>query len=151
MLSDVRHDYGLVNPSRATSPGQWLALLVGLVFTAVGIAGFVVTGFDRFASHEGERLLGFEVNPLHNVVHLILGLGGLWTWARPARALAYGVVLAVVYLGAFLYGLVAVGEEWDVLSLNSADNLLHLGTGLAGVVITGVVESHRRKAGPLRY
>ena len=150
-MAEVRHDYGLTNPAPATSPGQWLALLVGLVFAAVGVAGFVVTGFDRFASHEGERLLGFEVNPLHNIVHLGLGLGGLWAWSRPARASAYGVVLAVVYLGAFVYGLVALGKDWDVLALNAADNVLHLGTGLAGIAITAAVERHRRDAGPLRY
>ena len=150
-MAEVRHDYGLVNPARATSPGQWLALLVALVFTGVGIAGFVVTGFDRFASHEGERLLGFEVNPLHNVVHLGLGLAGLWAWSRPARASIYGIVLAAVYLPTFLYGLVATGEDWDVLALNAADNLLHLGTGALGLAIAGAVEQHRRKAGPLRY
>ena len=150
-MTDVRHDYSLVNPPPASSVGQWLTLVIGLAFTAAGLAGFVVTGFDHFASHEGESLLGFEVNPLHNAVHLALGLGGLWAWSRPARAYAYGVALAAVYLPTFMYGLVAMGEEWDVLAINTADNLLHLGTGLAGVAIAASLNRVRRTAGPLRY
>lgn len=150
-MSEVRHDYSLVNPSPASSLGQWLALVIGFAFTGAGIAGFVVTGFDQFASQEGESLLGLEVNPLHNVVHLTLGLGGLWAWSRPARAYAYGVALAAIYLPMFLYGLVAMGEVWDVLSINTADNLLHLGTGLAGIAIAASVNHDRETAGPLRY
>jgi Domain of unknown function (DUF4383) len=34
-------------------------------------------GFDDFASHTDETLLGFEVNPLHNIVHIVVGIAGL--------------------------------------------------------------------------
>jgi uncharacterized membrane protein YuzA (DUF378 family) len=63
-------------------PSQLLALAIGAVYTLVGIAGFLVTGFDNFASETDKTLLGFEINPLHNIVHLVIGLAGLALWRR---------------------------------------------------------------------
>jgi hypothetical protein len=40
-----------------------------------------------------------------------------------------------VYGAAFVYGLFATGKDWDFLSLNWADNILHLATALVGLVI----------------
>ena len=121
------------NPPPQLSPGQWLALAVGASYLLAGLAGFFVTGFDDVAHHDtGERLLGLELNPLHNVVHLAIGLAGVALWRSVAGALTYGVLLAVGYGAAFVYGLVALGSDWDVLSLNAADNGLHLVSALVG-------------------
>jgi hypothetical protein len=68
-------------------PDQWSALAVGVVFLLVGVTGFLVTGFDGFADPDGELLLGFfEINPLHNVVHLLIGATGVALWQPLARA-----------------------------------------------------------------
>jgi hypothetical protein len=83
-------------------------------------------------------VLIFEVNPLHNIVHLALGVLGLVLFTRPRGAFSYGIVVAVAYGGAFVYGLFALGQEWDVLSLNAEDNWLHLGLAVLGAVIAGV-------------
>lgn len=67
---------------------QWLALIVGLAYLVVGIWGFFITGFDGFTEHDhSETLLGFAVNPLHNIIHLAIGVLGviLWTTDRSAR------------------------------------------------------------------
>lgn len=62
----------------------------------VGVAGFAVTGFDGFADPDGELLLGlFEVNPLHNIVHLLIGGAGLALWNRLDQARIYGWLLAI--------------------------------------------------------
>jgi len=114
---------------------QVAALVVGAVYTVAGIAGFFVTGFDDFAGHTGETLLGFEVNPLHNLVHLAIGVAGLAMAASLALARTYGWLLAVGYGAALLYGLFAVGESWDFLSLNAADNWLHAVSALVGLLI----------------
>ncbi len=59
-----------------------------------------------------------------------------WCWRAPwPGARTYGWLLAVGYGAAFVYGLFAVGEDWDFLSLNWADNVLHLATALVGLVI----------------
>jgi hypothetical protein len=79
-------------------PAQYLALAIGVIYTVIGIWGFFRTGFDGFAHHDGELLLGlFEVNPLHNIVHLVIGLAGIALWQPLSRARIYGWLLAVGY------------------------------------------------------
>ncbi|HET8658794.1 MAG TPA: DUF4383 domain-containing protein [Micromonosporaceae bacterium] len=113
-----------------------LALVVGVVYTLIGLAGFVVTGFDNFASENGDSLLGFEVNPLHNVVHLLTGVLGLVMARRLATARTYGWILFVAYAAVFIYGLFAGGDpDADILALNGADHVLHLLTALVGLAI----------------
>ncbi|NUS71862.1 MAG: DUF4383 domain-containing protein [Corynebacteriales bacterium] len=111
-----------------------LAGITGAIFLVVGIAGFAVTGFDNFASEHGEDLLGFHVNPMHNLVHVLLGgVGLVLAWIKLARL--YGWLLFVAYGLTFIYGLFAINESWDFLALNVADNVLHGGTALLGLVI----------------
>jgi hypothetical protein len=128
---------------------QWLTVFSGIAFIAFGIAGLAITGFDGFADNDrGQNLAGIEVNPLHNIVHLVLGLPGLVLWRRVRWSIAYGVLLAVAYGGALAYGLVAIDQEWDVLSLDAGGNWLHLtlaGLGI-GIAALGIVE--RRQSLP---
>jgi hypothetical protein len=115
---------------------QVAGLAIGAVFTVIGVVGFFVTGFDDFAGMDhGESLLGFMINPLHNVVHLLIGIAGLALARTLSGARTYGWLLAVGYGLAFVYGLFAVGASWDFLNLNWADNWLHLVAALAGLAI----------------
>jgi uncharacterized membrane protein YuzA (DUF378 family) len=117
-------------------PAQLLALAIGVIYTVIGIAGFFVTGFENFASETDKTLLGFEINPLHNIVHLAIGLAGLALWRRLDTARTYGWLLAAGYGLAFLYGLFAAGNsDINFLSINGADNGLHLVSAAAGVAI----------------
>lgn len=118
-------------------PAQWLALLIGVVFVLVGLAGFTVTGFDGFADPDGDLLLGFEVNPLHNIVHLLIGAAGLVLWSRLDRARVYGWLLAIGYGATFVYGLFVVNSDDPInfLAINQADNWLHAVSALAGLAI----------------
>lgn len=124
------------------SPSQYLALIVGLLFTVAGVAGFFVTGLDIasfedfFARDTNQFLLGLEVNPAHNVVHLLLGLVGLALGMSKAGARAYGALLFVGYAATFVFGLFAVdNRDINFLSLNTADNWFHLASALVGLVI----------------
>jgi ABC-type transport system involved in multi-copper enzyme maturation permease subunit len=122
--------------TKAKHPSQILALVIGAIYTLVGILGFFVTGFDQFASETNKTLLGFEVNPLHNLVHLAIGLAGLALWSRLDTARIYGWLLAAGYGLTFLYGLFAAGNrDINFLSINGADNGLHLVSALAGLAI----------------
>ena len=97
--------------------------------------GRVVVAFDGFFTHTGETLLGFEVNPFHNLVHLVIGLAGLAMARTLALARTYGWLLAIGYGAAFVYGLIALGETWDFLALNAADNWLHAISTVVGLGI----------------
>ncbi|MFD2091221.1 DUF4383 domain-containing protein [Blastococcus deserti] len=113
-----------------------LSLAFGAIYLLVGIVGFFVTGFDDFFAHDtGETLLGFEINGMHNVVHIVIGVAGLVLGRTLAGARTYGWLLAVGYGAAFVYGLIAMNKEWDFLSINMADNVLHILTAVVGLVI----------------
>jgi hypothetical protein len=72
---------------------------------------------------------------MHNVVHILIGVAGLVLGRTLAGARTYGWLLAVGYGAAFIYGLIAVGKDWDFLNLNGADNVLHVLTALVGLAI----------------
>src|SRR3954465_14857517 len=90
---------------------QIVALAFGVVYLLVGVVGFFITGFDNFAGNEQhESLLGFMINPLHNIVHIVIGLAGLLLARTLAGARTYGWLLAVGYAEGFASGLFAVGH-----------------------------------------
>jgi len=80
-------------------------------YTLIGILRSFVTGFEHFAAETDKTLLGFEINPLHNIVHLSIGLAGLAMWRQLDTARAYGWLLAAGYGLTFLYGLFAAGNS----------------------------------------
>jgi hypothetical protein len=115
---------------------QVLGLAFGAIYLLVGIVGFFVTGFDHFADNsQHEMLLFFMINPLHNVVHILIGVVGLVLSRTPAGARTFGLLLAVGYGLAFVYGVIAVGQDWDFLNINWADNVLHIFSAVVGGVI----------------
>ncbi|MCZ2858923.1 DUF4383 domain-containing protein [Blastococcus sp. VKM Ac-2987] len=115
---------------------QMAALAIGVIYLLVGIVGFFITGFDNFFAHDsGETIVGFEINPFHNVVHILIGAAGIALSRTLGGARTYGWLLAIGYGATFVYGLFAVDAEWDFLSINWADNWLHLVSALAGLVI----------------
>ncbi|HYD03128.1 MAG TPA: DUF4383 domain-containing protein [Alphaproteobacteria bacterium] len=88
------------------------AQIVGAVLALIGIAGFFV----------GEGLLmGFGVNILHSIIHLLSGIL-LIAFAGRVANLTFGWVYAAV----FVLGLVAPGLMASLIHLNPADNYLHL-------------------------
>ena len=63
-----------------------LGLAFGAIYLLVGIVGFFITGFDNFAGNEQhEMLLFFMINPLHNIVHILIGVVGLALSPHPRR------------------------------------------------------------------
>ena len=120
---------------RGKTVPEILSLAFGAVYLLVGIVGFFVTGFDDFFGHTDERLLIFAINPAHNIVHILIGVAGLVLGRTLAGARTYGWLLAIGYGAASIYGLIAVGKDWDFLNINGADNGLHILTTIVGLVI----------------
>ena len=126
---------GNTGTNRSKTIPEILSLAFGAVYLLVGIVGFFITGFDDFFGHTDETLIVFDINPAHNIVHILIGIAGLVLGRTLAGARTYGWLLAVGYGAAFIYGLIAQGEDWDFLNINTADNVLHLLTALVGLVI----------------
>lgn len=117
------------------SPARAFAGIFGAVYLLVGLVGFAVTGFDDwFATDTGELLLWFELNPFHNLVHLAIGAALLAGASRPASARAISLVVGAAYALVGVLGFFALGQEWNILSLNMADNWLHIGTAIIALL-----------------
>ena len=129
----------------AAGPATLFSWIVGAAFVVVGIWGFVLTGFDNWAATEtNEAVLWFRVNPLHNLVHLLVGgalLAGAAGGERGARAMT--TLVAVTYAIVGVAGFFATGADWNVLALNTADNWLHLGTAALGFLAVMASSSQR--------
>ncbi len=129
---------------------QLLALGFGAVYVVVGLLGFLVTGFSGFAEpNTNEHLLGFELNPFHNVGHLLTGMTGLLLGRTLAGARAYGWVLVVSHIGLLAFGLLYANQNTalNFFSFNVPDNVLHVGVILVGLVIALLPAGRRRPAG----
>ncbi|CAM3843066.1 DUF4383 domain-containing protein [Kibdelosporangium persicum] len=132
------------------TPLQMAALVVGVVFLLVGIAGFIpgVTanyGAMTFAGHHSEaQLLGvFTVSILHNLVHLAFGVAGVALARSAGGARVFLVGGGVVYLVLWLYGvLIDMDSAANFVPLNAADNWLHLVLAI-GMIGLGLVLDRR--------
>lgn len=144
----------------ATRSGRWVtpvqkaALVVGVVFLLVGIAGFIpglTTNYDQMggAGHESmAMLLGiFMVSVLHNLVHLAFGIVGIALSTTPGRARNFLIVGGVIYLLLWLYGLIIdEGSQANFIPVNTADNWLHFGLAV-GMIGLGVLLGQRLRRG----
>ena len=118
----------------ARSVNMTVAAVFGAVYTLVGIAGFFVS--ETFAAAEDGELLGFQVNHLHNIVHLLIGLGLLAASRRHSSARSANLAIGVTYLLLGVLGPFIVGNEnINIIALNTADNWLHV---VSGAVLLGV-------------
>lgn len=118
--------------------GQHLCLIVGVLLLVLGVAGFLVTGVgDWTGGTREQQVIGFAVNPLSNVVHLLLAAIALLGRTGRRRARWSGIALFV--LGAALFAVAAnVGDDGGVLNLNWPTTTLHGVLAAAGLVIAFV-------------
>ncbi|MBT2520589.1 DUF4383 domain-containing protein [Arthrobacter sp. ISL-28] len=118
------------------SPNRLVATVFGAVYLLVGLVGFAVTSGIGFFSTEGRNLIIFEVNPLHNVIHLAIGAALLYAGLKnvqTARTVNAGV--GAVYLLVGVLGLFLLSSPLNIIALNGADNVLHLASA---VLLLGV-------------
>ncbi|PJJ73666.1 uncharacterized protein DUF4383 [Diaminobutyricimonas aerilata] len=111
------------------SPNRLLGVVFGAVYILVGILGFFVDAPGGFFAQGGEGglLLGiFEVNPFHNVAHLLIGAALLIAGLSNVRAAkATNTVVGAAYLLLGLIGLFIIDSPANILAINAADNVLH--------------------------
>lgn len=103
-----------------------LALVFGIIYLGVGLAGFVL-------APGGGLLLGiFEVSPFHHIFHIGIGaLGIVAGWQKMGRLYCRLVGAVLIFLG--IVGFLAPGAIAGLIAFPTAnlltDNMLHLVTG----------------------
>jgi Domain of unknown function (DUF4383) len=121
----------------ARSPAQVYGLTIGATLVAAGIAGFFYNAsFGTGDGTERDALLGIlDVNGWHNVVHIVSGALGLAVSGAYDGSRAYALGLGAVYLVITALGFAAGdGDEiFNLIPVNTEDNVLHLLIGIAGV------------------
>jgi hypothetical protein len=109
------------------------ALVVGVIYLAVGLLGFTATGMSMEAGDTAPRLLGlFPVNVLHNIVHLAIGAWGLASYRSMDGSVTFARGLAI------LYGLLAImgilprpfNNTFGLVPIFGHDVWLHAATAL---------------------
>ncbi len=102
-----------------------LAMLFGAVFALVGILGFI-PGITTSDTH---LLLGlFHVDTIHNIIHLVTGLVGLYLGSSSESGSKswfqiFGIIYALVTILGFVYG---DKDIFGFIASNNADTWLHL-------------------------
>jgi hypothetical protein len=117
------------------------ALIIGIVYLAVGIFGFI-PGLLRPAPESAPPvgitafygyLMGlFAVNLLHNAVHLAIGAWGIAASRTATRARTYAKTLAIFYGALAVMGLIPVLDTmFGLVPIHGHDVWLHAATALA--------------------
>ncbi|MDQ1688733.1 MAG: hypothetical protein QOK42_1708 [Frankiaceae bacterium] len=112
------------------SVNQLVGTVFGAVYVLVGVLGFFVDS-DGFAATSGGKLLGiFEVNPLHNLAHIAIGIALLVAARALATARAVNGTVGAAYLLLGVVGLFILDSKANILALNGADNALHFASAV---------------------
>lgn len=115
------------------------ALVLGVVYLLGGIAGFIpalvqppTSGHDLVIEAGHGRVFGlFPVNVLHNIVHIGVGLWGIFSRGSVGAAVSFSRGLTIFYGLLALLGLVPAAETmFGLVPLHGNDVWLHAGTAL---------------------
>ena len=130
------------------------ALIYGLAFTAIGIAGFIpgfVTAHESLdhqlavEQRAGDLFGLFPVNVLHNLVHLVFGVWGLAVYRNAYAAIGYARIVAVMYALFMVMGFIpGLNTVMGLVPLHGNDIWLHavLAAVAAYFGFVRAVESH---------
>lgn len=115
---------------------RYFALIFGIIYLLIGVMGLIpgllqpmdpgnppVT-MDMLSGN----LLGlFPVNILHTLVHLAIGLWGIFAYRTFDAARTFALVTGIVFALLFLFGLIpGLQTMFGLLPLHGADRWLHL-------------------------
>lgn len=103
-----------------------LAWILGIVLAAVGLLGFFM-----------DPILGiFEVDTLHNIIHIASGLAGIIAASMGiAAARMYLVIFGLVYAIVTVVGFMQGNTVLNLIEVNQADNFLHLAIAAVCLVV----------------
>jgi hypothetical protein len=121
----------MVTQQTTWTPNRIVAFVIGIVFLIIGALGLI---FDTTSG----SLFGFDVDLVHNLVHVltgILGLAAAFTgWSRRFNQI-FGIIYIVVGIAGLFPFLYFDQRLLGLMHVDAADNVLHL---VVGLVAAGV-------------
>jgi hypothetical protein len=118
----------------STSPNRVLGIFFGVIYLVAGICGFFLTSSITFTGASGAFLIGlFEVNPLHNLIHIVAGvvlLLAALVGTRTAKLANTGLGAIFLIVGIIGLFVASSGNPLNILALNAADNVLNFATAV---------------------
>jgi purine-cytosine permease-like protein len=116
------------------SPNRLLGIFLGVLYLLDGVYGFFLTSDTPFASTSGPKIFDlFETNPLHNLLHLVVGLALLTpALVGPRAAKTMNTTMGAIYLLVGVVGLLlsSGNNPLNVLAINGADNIQNFVTAV---------------------
>jgi hypothetical protein len=115
-----------------------LTLVLGILFTWVGFFGFFVS-----LSMTAGILFVFDVDLIHNLIHLVTGLLALFAtftettfaeWSRLFNRI-FGVIYLILGIAGLFPALYLDGRLLCITHVNAADNVLHIVVGLVACIV----------------
>jgi Domain of unknown function (DUF4383) len=129
----------MVTQQTAWTPNRIVAFVIGIIFLIVGILGLIL---DTTSG----SLLGFDVDLVHNLVHLltgILGLAAAFTgWSRRFNQI-FGIIYLLVGIAGLIPALYFGQRLLGLMHVNAADNVLHLVVGILAAAVGFFVADSR--------
>ncbi len=102
------------------------AIVVGLVLLLLGIWGFLSDGL----------ILGiFGVNTYQNVLHIVVGVLGLWIGMKNPKG--FNLWLGWIALAVGILGFIPAADELlaSILGINPAISWLHIAVGIVSLLV----------------
>jgi hypothetical protein len=107
---------------------QMVALLFGAIYLAAGVLGFLPF-LGGSVTMTNSKLLGlFNINLLHNLVHIVIGIAGLAAAASLANSRRFCQVVGLILMLLGVIG-VFVANPLGLLYIGGLDIALHLVSG----------------------
>lgn len=107
------------------------AIIFGIAFIFAGVAGF----FSTFMTN-GQLFGLFEVDFMHNIIHIISGVIAIMASTSIKYSKWYFRLLGIIYATIALLGFWYSGDFYMLhMHMNFADNLLHVGIALVALYL----------------
>ncbi len=100
--------------------------VLGVVLVVVGLLGFFM---------ESPLLGFFEVDTIHNIIHLASGAIALVVGGNHAMARMFLIIFGLVYAAVAVIGFVQGNTVLGIFGVNMMDNYLHVAIGAVCLVI----------------
>lgn len=134
-------------PAATRTPGQMFALVFGVIYVLIGIAGFFVAD-DFLGGEASDKLIVFPINHMHNIVHLLIGGALLFGSTRADLARTINLVVGIAYALVAVLGFIGVVTPELINDRGVADDFLHLGTAILAIYFGTAGSETTRPAAP---